>query len=187
MLRSLREHNVERLAHGSEELRVGIGINSGVVGLGLVGGVNRMVLSTVGDAVNLAARIEGTNKRYDSAILISDATYAQLADPAQFLIRRMERVMVVNRRQPVTLYEVYNEDPEVLRFAKISAQRRSTRPSPCSTTATWWPHGQPSSDAGSCCPTIPSPPCTSHTAMRSRGENCPQVKRSRCTKSTPID
>lgn len=122
MLRSLREHNVERLAHGSEELRVGIGINSGVVGLGLVGGVNRMVLSTVGDAVNLAARIEGTNKRYDSAILISDATYAQLADPAQFLIRRMERVMVVNRRQPVTLYEVYNEDPEVLRFAKISAQ-----------------------------------------------------------------
>lgn len=122
MLRSLREHNVERLAHGSEELRVGIGINSGVVGLGLVGGVNRMVLSTVGDAVNLAARIEGTNKRYDSAILISDATYAQLADPFQFLIRRMERVMVVNRRQPVTLYEVYNEDPEVLRFAKISAQ-----------------------------------------------------------------
>ena len=122
MLRSLREHNVERLAHGSEELRVGIGINSGVVGLGLVGGVNRMVLSTIGDAVNLAARIECTNKRYDSAMLISDATYAQLADPAAFCIRRMERVMVVNRRQPVTMYEVYDEDPEALRFAKNAAR-----------------------------------------------------------------
>lgn len=123
MLRSLRKHNVERVAHGSEELRVGIGINTGIVGLGLVGGVNRMVLSTIGDAVNLAARIECTNKRYDSAMLISDATLAQLDDPAQFCIRRMERVMVVNRRQPVTIYEVYDEDPEAVRFAKNSAQR----------------------------------------------------------------
>ncbi|CDO09835.1 cyclase [Mycolicibacterium cosmeticum] len=122
MLRSLREHNGDRLAHGSEELRVGIGINSGVVGLGLVGGVNRMVLSTVGDAVNLAARIEGTTKRYDSALLISDATYAELSDPTQFCIRRMERVMVVNRRQPVTVYEVYDEDPQDLRAAKLAAQ-----------------------------------------------------------------
>lgn len=122
MLRSLREHNHERVAHGSEELRVGIGINSGPVGLGLVGGVNRMVLSTVGDAVNLAARIEGTTKRYDSALLISDATYAGLAHPEHFCIRRMERVMVVNRRQPVTIYEVYDEDPESLRAAKRAAQ-----------------------------------------------------------------
>jgi predicted ATPase/class 3 adenylate cyclase len=122
MLRSLREHNRERLEHGSEELRVGIGINHGVVGLGLVGGVNRMVLSIIGDAVNLAARIESTNKRYGSALLISDATYAQLTQPHQFDIRRMERVMVVNRRQPVTIYEVYNEDPEPLRAAKQSAQ-----------------------------------------------------------------
>jgi hypothetical protein len=122
MLRSLREHNGDRLAHGSEELRVGIGINSGVVGLGLVGGVNRMVLSTVGDAVNLAARIEGTTKRYDSPLLISDTTFTRLADPAQFCIRRMERVMVVNRRQPVTVYEVYDEDPDDLRAAKRAAQ-----------------------------------------------------------------
>jgi predicted ATPase/class 3 adenylate cyclase len=122
MLRSLREHNRERLAHGSEELRVGIGINTGVVGVGLVGGVNRMVLTIIGDAVNLAARIESANKRYGSALLISDATYAHLAERDQFDIRRMERVMVVNRRRPVTIYEVYDEDPAQLRAAKRSAQ-----------------------------------------------------------------
>jgi len=122
MLRSLREHNLERLTHGSEELRVGIGINTGVVGVGLVGGVNRMVLTIIGDAVNLASRVESTNKRYGSALLISDKTYARLAKPEQFDIRRMERVMVVNRRRPVTIYEVYDEDQEALRAAKRSAQ-----------------------------------------------------------------
>ncbi len=122
MLRSMREHNRERVALGTEELRAGIGIHRGSVGVGLVGGVNRMVLTIIGDAVNLAARIESTNKRYGSALLISDATYARLSGHAEFDIRRMERVMVVNRRRPVTIYEVYNEDPSTLRDAKHLAQ-----------------------------------------------------------------
>jgi hypothetical protein len=81
-----------------------------------------MVLTIIGDAVNLAARIESTNKRYGSTLLISDASYARLTKPEQFDIRRMERVMVVNRRRPVTIYEVYNDDPAPLRAAKRSAQ-----------------------------------------------------------------
>ena len=89
MLRSLREHNQDRLALGSEELRVGIGINTGAVGVGLVGGVNRMVLTIIGDAVNLAARIESANKRYGSNLLISDATLSRLENPDQFDLRRI--------------------------------------------------------------------------------------------------
>ena len=133
MLRSLREHNQERKALGSEELRAGIGINTGMVGVGLVGGVNRMVLTIIGDAVNLAARIESTNKRYGSALLISDKTYARLADREQFDIRRMERVMVVNRRRPVTIYEVYDEDSasasrrEALSAARLRRGLRAVR------------------------------------------------------------
>jgi class 3 adenylate cyclase len=122
MMRSLRQHNRERVAHGSQELQAGIGINTGPVGVGLVGGVNRMVLTIIGDAVNLAARIESTTKRYGSALLISDKTYNRLANPDEFDIRRMERVMVVNRRKPVTIYEVFDEDPEPLRTAKRAAQ-----------------------------------------------------------------
>ncbi|MBU9764830.1 AAA family ATPase [Mycobacterium sp. TNTM28] len=122
MLQSLREHNKDRQAHGSDELRAGIGINTGTVGVGLVGGVNRMVLTIIGDAVNLAARIESTTKRYGTALLISDTTRGRLGTSAEFDIRRMERVMVVNRRQPVTVYEVYNDDSAERRAAKRSAQ-----------------------------------------------------------------
>ena len=122
MLRSLREHNRERVARGSDELRIGIGVNTGEVGLGLVGGVNRLALTVIGDAVNLASRVESATKRYGSNLLISERTYADLIDRAQFDIRRMERVLVVNRSQPVTIYEVFDEDPEPLRAAKRGAQ-----------------------------------------------------------------
>jgi predicted ATPase/class 3 adenylate cyclase len=122
MLRSLRQHNDERVARGSAELAVGIGINTGVVGLGLVGGVNRMALTVIGDAVNLASRVESTTKRYGSPLLISGETHVRLAHPDRFHLRRMERVRVVNRTQPVTIYEVYDGDPEPLRAAKRAAQ-----------------------------------------------------------------
>ncbi|HEY1971979.1 MAG TPA: AAA family ATPase [Pseudonocardia sp.] len=122
MLRALREHNRERAAKGSDELRVGIGVNTGVVGLGMVGGVNRMALTVFGDSVNLTSRVESATKRYGTNLLISDQAYNALIRPDRFDIRRMERVMVVNRSQPVTFYEVFDEDPEPLREAKRAAR-----------------------------------------------------------------
>jgi class 3 adenylate cyclase len=122
MIRALREHNRERTARGSSELRVGIGVNTGAVGLGMMGGVNRMTLTVFGDSVNLASRVESATKRYGANLLISEETYAALTRRDQFDIRRMEHVRVVNRSRPVTLYEVFDEDPEPLRDAKRAAR-----------------------------------------------------------------
>ena len=165
MLRSLREHNQDRLALGSEELRVGIGINTGAVGVGLVGGVNRMVLTIIGDAVNLAARIESANKRYGSNLLISDATLSRLENPDQFDLRRMERVMVVNRRRPVTCTRYSTRIRRRCEPRSVPRSRSSTKPFGCSTEARPIRPAPPSNDATNCCRTTRSPPCTWPTAM----------------------
>ena len=180
MLRSLREHNRERVAHGSEELQAGIGLNTGAVGIGLVGGVNRMVLTIIGDAVNLAARIESTNKRYGSALLISDADVPRgLQTRKQFDIRRMERVMVVNRRKPVTIYEVYDEDPTTSAPRSGPRSPLSTRPLRCLTPAMSTGRAPLSSDASSYCPAIRSPRCIWRTATRWREARCRLARKSR--------
>ena len=123
MLRSLREHNRERVAHGSEELRAGIGLNTGPLGVGLVGGVNRMVLTIIGDAVNLAARIESTNKRYGSALLISDQTYRGPRKPRRV---RHPSHGTGHGRQPAQAGDRSTRStttiPKTLRAAKRSAQ-----------------------------------------------------------------
>lgn len=122
VLRSLREHNRERLGHGAAALRVGLGVDTGAVALGLTGGVNRVALDVVGDAVNRASRVARTTKRYGSDLLIDSATHDRLVHADRFALRRMERVAAIDPRRPVTIYEVYDEDPEPRRAAKRAAQ-----------------------------------------------------------------
>ncbi|TFG79086.1 MAG: CHASE2 domain-containing protein, partial [Spirochaetales bacterium] len=81
-----------------------IGINSGDMVVGNMGTERKMNYTIMGNAVNLAARLEGVNKQYGSWILASDATVR--ATGSELLVRRMDRVRVVGIQEPVRLYEV---------------------------------------------------------------------------------
>ena len=70
-----RRVNVEA---GAGELRLGIGINTGSVIAGSVGGGGRLNFSVIGDAVNIAARVEAETRRTGDAVLLTEATRAQL-------------------------------------------------------------------------------------------------------------
>lgn len=81
-----------------------IGINSGEIVTGNMGSYRRMNYTMMGDAVNLAARLESAAKQYGVFILISEATYLLLND--QFAVRQLDTIRVVGKAQPITTYEL---------------------------------------------------------------------------------
>ncbi len=81
-----------------------IGLNSGEMIAGYMGSENKKNYTMMGNNVNLASRLEGVNKQYSTGgILISEATRNLLGD--RFVVRRLDRVRVVNVNTPIRLYE----------------------------------------------------------------------------------
>lgn len=110
MVHTIEEYNHERWMQGKQSIHIGIGLNTGPVILGIIGGPNRMEGTAISDAVNLSSRIEELNKLYKTAILISEHTYSRLINPAQFLIRPIERVRIKGKSEAVLVYEVFDAD-----------------------------------------------------------------------------
>jgi len=86
-----------------KDLFMRIGMNSGPAVVGNMGSRTRFDYTMLGDAVNLAARLEGVNKQFRTYTMVSAATLA-LAGGA-FPARELARVAVVGRKEPVTVYE----------------------------------------------------------------------------------
>ncbi len=118
MMRALADFNLEREGEGRNPLRIGIGINTGPLMLGTIGGQNNLKCGVIGDSVNLAARVESLTKQLGVPFLIGEATVQRLVAPGRFSLRPIERVQVVGLKEPVTLYESFDADPPAVREAK---------------------------------------------------------------------
>jgi adenylate cyclase len=104
MERALQALNARWQATGQPVLKMGIGVHTGVVFAGNVGGRARFKYTIVGDAVNLASRVEGVNKELGTTMLMTDATYALVADRVR--ARDCGLVPVKGRNEPVRVYEL---------------------------------------------------------------------------------
>jgi adenylate cyclase len=101
MAQAVRELNRKQVAGGRPEISVGIGINSGVMSVGDMGSAARRSYTVVGDAVNLASRLEGLSAYYGVEIVASAAT-RELAPG--FVWQELDSVLVRGRAQPVSVF-----------------------------------------------------------------------------------
>ncbi len=104
MTRALKELNVHRLRSGQAELRIGIGVHSGVVAAGMLGGTEQREYAVIGDAVNLASRIEGLTKEVGCAILASERAWT--LGGGKLTGERVGAEKVKGRQEAVVVYAV---------------------------------------------------------------------------------
>jgi adenylate cyclase len=107
MERGLRELNRRWEAAALPTLRMGIGVHTGAVFAGNVGGRERVKYTVIGDAVNVAARVEGLNKELETTILITQETLGAVGD--SFLVKPRGAMAVKGRVQEVHVHEVLVE------------------------------------------------------------------------------
>jgi adenylate cyclase len=88
---------------GPDALEIGIGLNSGTVVAGNVGGAGRLEFSVIGDAVNVAARVESATRQTGDVVLLADNVKRLLTDAAIELEPRPD-VPLKGKREPVMLY-----------------------------------------------------------------------------------
>ncbi|MCU0545672.1 MAG: PAS domain S-box protein [Oscillatoriaceae cyanobacterium Prado104] len=120
MLEQLNEYNSTRNRPDRPPLQIGIGINTGYLMLGTVGGQNRMDSTVISDAVNLASRVECLTKEFGVSMLITQNTFLQLTESYDF--RFIDRVKVKGKLQLVTVYEVFAADPPEIREKKLETK-----------------------------------------------------------------
>jgi adenylate cyclase len=93
----------EACRSGESELQVGIGLNSGTVVAGNVGGAGRLEFSVIGDAVNIAARVEAATRETDDIILLTGDTKALLREQDGEFTER-NGIELKGKREPVRVY-----------------------------------------------------------------------------------
>ena len=126
MVQTLAEYNRTRASLGYVPVEIGVGINTGSLILGIVGGKSRMDGTVISDAVNLASRIESLTKNYGVSLLITQQTFDRLTNPGDYAIRVIDKVQVKGKSEWVTVYEVFDADLAEVKAGKLATMQLFT-------------------------------------------------------------
>ena len=123
MQRGLPAFNAARTGLGLPHIAIGVGVNTGLLTCGTIGGAHHVKCGVIGDSVNTASRIEGMTKMYGSRFLIGEATHDAL--PAgRFTVRVADRVTAKGKQHATTIYEVIDADVDAVQERKRASLAR---------------------------------------------------------------
>jgi class 3 adenylate cyclase len=122
MLKRLAEYNLTRQRPERLPIEIGIGINTGKLTLGTVGGQSRIDTTVIGDTVNLGSRLQQLTKVYNVPLLISHYTLADMVEPMQYALRLIDQVQVKGKAQKVSVFEVFEADFPAEKQAKLETK-----------------------------------------------------------------
>ena len=114
----LKASNQIRFAQGKMLLRVGMGLHSGSLVMGIIGDDQRLDAATISDTVNVASRIESLTKHFGVNILLSEDTFLQLSHPDEFNCRYLGKVLVKGKRKAIGIYECFDGDSKIQQILK---------------------------------------------------------------------
>jgi adenylate cyclase len=132
MMSELQKLRGKWAAEGRPDVNIGVGINTGDMVVGNMGSQMRFDYTVMGDSVNLASRLEGTNKEYGTNIIISEFTHEIIKD--ELFCRELDSVRVKGKKLPVRIFELLGDRKDaapwrdfVGRFEAGLAQYRAGR------------------------------------------------------------
>ena len=116
MFKALKELNTQLTKEKMLPINIGIGLNTGDVVVGNMGSNQRFDYSCLGDAVNLAARLEGQTKGYGVKILFGEETAKNLS--GKHTVLELDSIAVKGKKEPVAIYTVL--DPDIVKLEEIT-------------------------------------------------------------------
>lgn len=121
--REVDQFNQERRKNNLPQIKIGTGLHTGGLMLGVIGDQDRHDTGVISSEVTTASRIEGLTKMFDSSIVISESTLSNIKNLDQFDYRFLGIVQVKGRTGAIKVYECFGGDPvEVVALKKKSLQ-----------------------------------------------------------------